>query len=162
MHILSPETDNCPSWISGRARMTLENIHILAMHLIFSMPIPTCITKLSLLNAVNTIYIETEGLRKQCRTRSDAVKRGFWSASTLFATLPGIFNQGTLPGNRMDSSKCRDLPAKCERRPHAYCNCCSYFVTIWKRYHGINSHLCVQNGFISRMAMHACKPFLTS
>ena len=26
MHILSPETDNCPSWISGRERMTLENI----------------------------------------------------------------------------------------------------------------------------------------
>ena len=26
MHILSPETDNCPSWISGRGRMTVENI----------------------------------------------------------------------------------------------------------------------------------------
>ena len=26
MHILSPETDNCPSWISGRKRMTVENI----------------------------------------------------------------------------------------------------------------------------------------
>ena len=26
MHILSPETDNCPSWISGRERMTIENI----------------------------------------------------------------------------------------------------------------------------------------
>ena len=26
MHILSPETDNCPSWISGRERMTVENI----------------------------------------------------------------------------------------------------------------------------------------
>ena len=26
MHILSPETDNCPSWISGRDRMTVENI----------------------------------------------------------------------------------------------------------------------------------------
>ena len=26
MHILSPETDNCPSWISGRKRMTIENI----------------------------------------------------------------------------------------------------------------------------------------
>ena len=26
VHILSPETDNCPSWISGRERMTLENI----------------------------------------------------------------------------------------------------------------------------------------
>ena len=26
MHILSPETDNCPSWISGRERMTGENI----------------------------------------------------------------------------------------------------------------------------------------
>ena len=25
MHILSPETDNCPSWISGRERMTVEN-----------------------------------------------------------------------------------------------------------------------------------------
>ena len=24
--ILSPETDNCPSWISGRERMTVENI----------------------------------------------------------------------------------------------------------------------------------------
>ena len=24
MHILSPETDNCPSWISGRERMTVE------------------------------------------------------------------------------------------------------------------------------------------
>ena len=26
MHILSPETDNCSSWISGRERMTVENI----------------------------------------------------------------------------------------------------------------------------------------
>ena len=26
MHILSPETDDCPSWISGRGRMTVENI----------------------------------------------------------------------------------------------------------------------------------------
>ena len=26
MHILSPETYNCPSWISGRERMTVENI----------------------------------------------------------------------------------------------------------------------------------------
>ena len=26
MHILSPETDNCPSCISGRGRMTVENI----------------------------------------------------------------------------------------------------------------------------------------
>ena len=26
MHILSPETDNCPSWISRRERMTVENI----------------------------------------------------------------------------------------------------------------------------------------
>ena len=26
MHILSPETDNCPSWISGRERMTVESI----------------------------------------------------------------------------------------------------------------------------------------
>ena len=26
MHILSPETDNCPSCISGRERMTIENI----------------------------------------------------------------------------------------------------------------------------------------
>ena len=26
MHILSPETDNCPSWIRGMERMTVENI----------------------------------------------------------------------------------------------------------------------------------------
>ena len=26
VHILSPETDNCSSWISGRDRMTVENI----------------------------------------------------------------------------------------------------------------------------------------
>ena len=26
MHIISPETDNCPSWISGRERMTVDNI----------------------------------------------------------------------------------------------------------------------------------------
>ena len=26
MHILSSETDNCPSWISGREKMTVENI----------------------------------------------------------------------------------------------------------------------------------------
>ena len=26
VHILSPKTDNCPSWISGRERMTVENI----------------------------------------------------------------------------------------------------------------------------------------
>ena len=26
MYILSPETDNCPSWISWRERMTIENI----------------------------------------------------------------------------------------------------------------------------------------
>ena len=26
MHILSPETDNCPSWLSGRERMAIENI----------------------------------------------------------------------------------------------------------------------------------------
>ena len=26
VHILSPETDKCPSWISGRERMTVENI----------------------------------------------------------------------------------------------------------------------------------------
>ena len=28
MHILSPETDNCPSWISGRERMTVEIISL--------------------------------------------------------------------------------------------------------------------------------------
>ena len=27
MHILSPETDNCPSWISGRERMTEKIFH---------------------------------------------------------------------------------------------------------------------------------------
>ena len=26
VYIFSPETDNCPSWISGRERMTVENI----------------------------------------------------------------------------------------------------------------------------------------
>ena len=26
VHILSPETDNCPSWISGRVIMTIQNI----------------------------------------------------------------------------------------------------------------------------------------
>ena len=26
MHILLPESDNCPSWISGRERMTVESI----------------------------------------------------------------------------------------------------------------------------------------
>ena len=26
VHILSPENDNCPSWISGRERMTVQNI----------------------------------------------------------------------------------------------------------------------------------------
>ena len=26
VHLLSPATDNCPSWISGRERMTVENI----------------------------------------------------------------------------------------------------------------------------------------
>ena len=26
VHILSPETDNCPSWIRGREKMTVENI----------------------------------------------------------------------------------------------------------------------------------------
>ena len=26
VHILTPETDNCPYWISGRERMTVENI----------------------------------------------------------------------------------------------------------------------------------------
>ena len=26
VHILSPETDNCPSWISRREKMTIENI----------------------------------------------------------------------------------------------------------------------------------------
>ena len=26
VHILSPESDNCPSWIRGRERMTVENI----------------------------------------------------------------------------------------------------------------------------------------
>ena len=26
LHILSPKTDNCPFWISGRERMTVENI----------------------------------------------------------------------------------------------------------------------------------------
>ena len=28
VHTLSPETDNCPSWISGRERMTIENISV--------------------------------------------------------------------------------------------------------------------------------------
>ena len=27
VHIPSPETDNCPSWISGRERMAVENIY---------------------------------------------------------------------------------------------------------------------------------------
>ena len=27
VHILSPETDNCPSWIRGRERITVENIN---------------------------------------------------------------------------------------------------------------------------------------
>ena len=26
VHILSPETDNCPSWINGREKMTVENV----------------------------------------------------------------------------------------------------------------------------------------
>ena len=29
VHILSPETDNCPSWISRRKRMTVENIFMI-------------------------------------------------------------------------------------------------------------------------------------
>ena len=46
VHILSPETDNCPSWISGRERMTVENISwsisTLLMHgyTTFNMPVP--------------------------------------------------------------------------------------------------------------------------
>ena len=32
MHILSPETDNCPSWISGRERMTVEKYFMINLH----------------------------------------------------------------------------------------------------------------------------------
>ena len=32
VHILSPETDNCPSWISRRERMTIENISLWNHH----------------------------------------------------------------------------------------------------------------------------------
>ena len=32
MHILSPENDNCPSWIRGRDRMTVENISWSNLH----------------------------------------------------------------------------------------------------------------------------------
>ena len=32
VHVLSPETDNCPSWISGRERMTVENISWLNLY----------------------------------------------------------------------------------------------------------------------------------
>ena len=32
VHILLPETDNCPSWISGRERMTVENISWSNLH----------------------------------------------------------------------------------------------------------------------------------
>ena len=32
VHILLPETDNCPSWISGRERMTTENISWSNLH----------------------------------------------------------------------------------------------------------------------------------
>ena len=32
MHILSPEIGNCPSWISGRERMTVENISWSNLH----------------------------------------------------------------------------------------------------------------------------------
>ena len=31
-HILLPETDNCPSWISGREKMTVENISWSNLH----------------------------------------------------------------------------------------------------------------------------------
>ena len=32
VHIRLPETDNCPSWISGRERMTIENISWSNLH----------------------------------------------------------------------------------------------------------------------------------
>ena len=32
VHILLPETDNCPSWISGRKRITIENISWSKLH----------------------------------------------------------------------------------------------------------------------------------
>ena len=40
------------------------------------------------------------GLNKQCRSRSDAAKRGVWSRSTLFATHPAILR--TFTGSKMD------------------------------------------------------------
>ena len=42
-----------------------------------------------------TVYFDVFvqiGLSEQCITRSDAAKRGVWSGSTLFATLPMVFD----------------------------------------------------------------------
>ena len=71
VHILSPETDNCPSWINGRERMTVENYIMI---------------KSPRKNVAELQVLEQTGLSKQWRSRSDATFCGIWSGSTLFAT----------------------------------------------------------------------------
>ena len=54
VHILSPETDNCPSWISGRERMTTENIS-------WSISTKECLTRDLLVSSQTGIQLSHRG-----------------------------------------------------------------------------------------------------
>ena len=87
VHILSPETDNCPSWISGRERMTVENIS-------WSISTKECWamwvnTRKSLIKWISKIHIKVaNGNKKKMHKRQNA-KLGtitvFGRADTMYA-----------------------------------------------------------------------------
>ena len=78
MHILSPETDNCPSWISRRERMTVENIS-------WSISMPTSnFQPIRLLDpdcCYKFVYLMANSADPDQLASSEAN----WSGSTLFA-----------------------------------------------------------------------------
>ena len=61
MHILSPEIDNCPSWISWRERITIADISSVDKSSTGS----SCRSYIYLWSLIQTLYILTE-LQAQC------------------------------------------------------------------------------------------------
>ena len=83
MHMLSPVTDNCPSWINGRERMTVE---------IVSWPISTkecCRTQGS--NPRPSAYLRRMRIRQRYRTRPNCLFKEIWDMYVILRSGDSAF-----------------------------------------------------------------------
>ena len=142
VHLFSPEIDNCPSWISEKERMTVENIpwSISANECCWirrmSVPQPSdhqsdaqltepprwCLQSIPYLHAPK-IFGQTV-LSLKCRSRSNAAEHGTWS--TLFATDPAALTFITC---YCSYPKCSDRHTRANASKHTMSRRCSDVVT---------------------------------